>query len=127
MTRKESPMKRIQVVLLALCTVAGSSCGPSVKQPQFDCGPSVEQQRFDLSMVEKCAEKAEKFKDESHGLIKASAGHWNRSKHTCYMWVKTGISEEIRNGYEGYTIILCGLIGDDRCAEHNYGKDGRVP
>jgi hypothetical protein len=55
---------------------------PSVVEQQL----SVEQQRFDEEMVEKCAEYARQFKANSHGLIQASAGHWNRSKHTCYMW-----------------------------------------
>src|SRR5215475_2794199 len=100
-------LRPMRFVLVVSSVLACSSCGSSLKQPQFDCGPSVEQQRFDQSMVEKCAERAEKVKAESQRLIKASAGHWNASKHTCYMWVKTDIGEEIRNGYEGYTIILC--------------------
>ena len=119
----------MRCILIINSLLAWNSCGPSLKRQQFDCGPSVEQQRFDQSMVEKCAERAEKAKAESQGLIKASAGHWNRSKHTCYVWVKTGISEEIFNGYEGYTIIWCTTTNPngEQCTEHNYGKDGHVP
>jgi hypothetical protein len=36
--------------------------------------------------------------------------------------VRTLVSEEIRHGYEGYTIILCGPT--DQCTEHDYGTDG---
>ena len=60
----------------------------------YACQCSVEQQRFDQAMTEKCAQKAAEMKQNIPGS-KGAMGHWNRSKHACFVWLETPVSEEI--------------------------------
>jgi len=70
----------------------------------------VEREKFEQAMVEKCMQRAAEIKAENaSGYWKKARGHYNRSKHACFVWLlgpDAESFEEIRD-YEDRTVLSC--------------------